>query len=83
MWTLGKQTRVCLDHFVDMEPTSNNPYPTLNLGYKNDKRVENITGQSKRRRLTYKEKPSSSHTSIPNAILTAKSDTSQMFLILC
>ena len=27
------QSRVCSSHFVDGEPTPENPYPTKNLGY--------------------------------------------------
>ena len=57
LWTPGKQARVCSSHFVDMEPTKINAYPTLNLGYANDIKVQNITGETKRRRLVYKENP--------------------------
>lgn len=32
-WVPATCSRICSDHFVDGEPTHNNPYPSLNLGY--------------------------------------------------
>ncbi|KAH3816543.1 hypothetical protein DPMN_118060 [Dreissena polymorpha] len=33
LWTPGKDSRVCSNHFVEGQPTVQNPLPTLNLGY--------------------------------------------------
>ena len=33
LWTPGSKSRICSSHFVDGEPTAENPHPTLNLGY--------------------------------------------------
>ncbi|XP_052271522.1 uncharacterized protein LOC127872201 [Dreissena polymorpha] len=33
LWSPGKDSRVCSDHFTDGEPTKNNPLPTVSMGY--------------------------------------------------
>ena len=55
-WTPGKQARVCSAHFVDNKPTTLNPYPVLNLGYNDSRKINNIIGKSTRRSLHYKNK---------------------------
>ena len=35
LWAPGPKSRICWSHFVDGEPTAENPHPTLNLGYPN------------------------------------------------
>ena len=43
LWTPGPKSRIYSSHFVDGEPTAENPHPTLNLGYPNfEKRVQVI-----------------------------------------
>lgn len=32
-WEPKAHDRICSKHFVDGQPTTNNPYPTLHLGY--------------------------------------------------
>ena len=32
-WEPGSSDRVCSIHFVDEQPSANNPYPTVNMGY--------------------------------------------------
>ena len=39
-WEPCKSDRVCSDHFVDKEPTAENPEPTQNLGYEKQLRVK-------------------------------------------
>ena len=67
LWSPGKQTRVCSIHFVNSKPTKDNPYPTLKMGYDDEKRIEQITGKTKRRRLTYKENVSFHSTYLTNS----------------
>ena len=55
LWSPSKDMRVCSKHFIDGEPTSNNPYPTEHLGYDSRRRVQNITPCSKRRKLYHLE----------------------------
>ena len=33
LWEPSKDSRVCPKHFIDREPSNENPYPTRNLGY--------------------------------------------------
>ena len=33
LWSPPKDSRICSNHFTDGEPTVDNPYPTLNMGY--------------------------------------------------
>lgn len=33
VWKPNKSSRVCSNHFVDLKPTEENPYPALHLGY--------------------------------------------------
>ena len=35
VWQSNKNSRVCSKHFVDLEPSTANPNPTLNCGYQN------------------------------------------------
>ena len=57
LWTPGKQARVCSAHFPDKEPTDENPFPVLNLGYNSKKVVCKIV-PSARRQLSYKSRSS-------------------------
>ncbi|KAK3088554.1 hypothetical protein FSP39_020520 [Pinctada imbricata] len=44
LWSPSKDSRICSNHFIDGQPTVDNPYPTLNLGYDGYKdRVRRIT----------------------------------------
>ncbi|XP_052284007.1 uncharacterized protein LOC127880705 [Dreissena polymorpha] len=44
LWSPGKDSRVCSDHFTDGEPTINNPLPTVSMGYNEaEKRVKRMT----------------------------------------
>ena len=45
--------RVCSKHFPDGEPTYQNPYPTLELGYDSSKRENLISPKPRRRILSY------------------------------
>ena len=51
-WTPGKQSRVCSKHFIDGKPTSDNPFPTLHLGYNSTSLTNKICKQP-RRKLHY------------------------------
>ena len=33
IWNPNLDSRVCSEHFVDLGPSENNPYPALKLGY--------------------------------------------------
>ena len=51
LWTPGPKSRIYSSHFVDGEPTAENPHPTLNLGYPNfEKRVQAILGKKRKTR---------------------------------
>jgi len=43
LWSPSKDSRVCSRHFVEKQPTLQNPLPTLNMGYDGaDKRVKRM-----------------------------------------
>ena len=49
----SKDMRVCSWHFAYGEPTTDNPFPTENLGYDSARRAKNIVPSSKRRKLIH------------------------------
>ena len=52
LWAPGPKSRICSSHFVDGEPTEENPHTTLNLGYPNfEKRVQAILGKKGKQEL--------------------------------
>ena len=54
IWAPGKKSRVCSLHFVDGEPTSANPYPTLYLGYPNcEQRAIKTIGMKRKSRNSF------------------------------
>ena len=53
LWTIGKKERVCSIHFIDGEPSSENPFPTLHLGYRSSPRARKLNSDSSRRKLKY------------------------------
>ncbi|XP_065666922.1 uncharacterized protein LOC124813812 isoform X2 [Hydra vulgaris] len=46
---IGANHRVCSQHFVDSEPSIENPYPIINLGYDSSKKVRTILPAPSRR----------------------------------
>ena len=53
LWTPGPKSRICSSHFVDGEPTEENPHPTLNLGYPNfEKSMQAILGKKRKTRTS-------------------------------
>ena len=46
--------RVCSSHFVDGQPTFQNPYPVLNIGYNADEKLKKLNPESSRRKLEFK-----------------------------
>ena len=53
LWTPGPKSRICSSHFVDGEPTAENPHPTLNLGYPDfEKKVQAILGKKRKTRTS-------------------------------
>lgn len=46
--------RVCSHHFIDKEPTYQNPYPTINMGYDTSSKLRRINTDGSRRKLEYK-----------------------------
>lgn len=53
LWTVHPKQRVCSIHFVDGEPTSKNPLPTLRMGYHSSPRAKKVSYSSTRRSLNY------------------------------
>ena len=53
MMKVRPKQRVCSIHFVEREPTHENPYPTLNLGYHASPRVKKFLSTGSRRKLKY------------------------------
>ena len=53
LWTIGEKERVCSIHFIDGEPSSENPFPTLHLGYRSSPRARKLNSDSSRRKLKY------------------------------
>ena len=37
-----KYNKVCSVHFIDREPSKNNPYPTKRLGYESSSKIKNV-----------------------------------------
>ena len=64
LWQPRHSDRVCSLHFVDGIPTCENPYPSLNLGYSNDKPV------LKRRQLFRKPLEEKAKSTISSATVT-------------
>ena len=40
LWDPSKDSRICSLHFVDGKPTTENPYPSLSLGYESNHRIK-------------------------------------------
>lgn len=55
LWTVGVKQRVCSEHFIDSEPTLENPVPILHMGYHSSPRARkmNLTTTNSRRQLKY------------------------------
>ena len=68
LWSPRKQSRVCSLHFVSGEPSTDDPYPTEELGYNAENKIKSIVGS--RRRLSY-----SSSTSLSSNINTTSSSS--------
>ena len=47
-----KYNKVCSAHFIDREPSKNNPYPTKYLGYESSSKIKNVA--AKMRSLEYR-----------------------------
>ena len=45
--------RVCSIHFIDGEPTYENPLPTLKLNYDSSERLKRLNDEGRRRKLTF------------------------------
>ena len=52
LWSPSKDSRVCLDHFKDGEPTEQNPLPSINLGYDADRKFNVLNPKPRRRKLS-------------------------------
>ena len=53
IWTPGKKSRICSVHFIDGEPTKENPHPTLSLGYAGaEERVSKLLGKKRKTRTS-------------------------------
>lgn len=71
LWSPRKQSRMCSMHFENDQPTSDNPYPTLNLGYDASRKVKSIVPS--RRKLSYRgtqREMSGTSDDDPNLIIT-------------
>ena len=53
LWSVGVKQRVCSKHFIDGEPTYENPAPTSNLGYDSEKKAQRQSLINSRRTLKY------------------------------
>lgn len=49
LWSPSKDSRVCSEHFADGRPTTQNPFPTKNLGYDSSRRELFVSPSCKRR----------------------------------
>ena len=56
LWEPSKDSRVCSKHFIDGEPSNENPYPTRNLGYDATKRTLFLSPPSTKRKSVLTEK---------------------------
>ena len=56
LWEPSKDSRVCSKHFIDGEPSNENPYPTRNLGYDATKRTLFFSPPSTKRKSVLTEK---------------------------
>ena len=73
LWTIGSKQRICSQHFIDGEPTEENPYPTLNLGYHSSPRAKQVLNVPKRRKLSYGDISISQSSSLPEADISSAS----------
>ncbi|XP_047137793.1 uncharacterized protein LOC124814300 [Hydra vulgaris] len=72
---IGANHRVCSKHFVDSEPSVENPYPIINLGYDSSKKIKTIlTAQSLRSQVNKKLELNCD--SLPSCALQSSSATS-------
>ena len=52
LWTRGPKSRIYSSHFMDGEPTAENPHPSLNPGYPNfELRVKTILAKKGKQEL--------------------------------
>ena len=56
LWEPSKDSRVWSKHFIDGEPSNENPYPTRNLGYDATKRTLFLSPPSTKRKSVLTEK---------------------------
>ena len=56
IWEQSKDSRVCWKHFIDAEPSNENPYPTINLGYDASKKTLFLSPPSNKRKSVITEK---------------------------
>ena len=57
LWKPSKDSRVCSFHFIDGEPTTHNPNPTIKLGYDSVKRSLMFSPSVDERKRTTENSP--------------------------
>ena len=75
LWTVSVKQRICSKHFVDKEPTYENPAPTLNLGYDSERKAKRQNLVNSRKVLEFQSTETSTVVSSSSTTLHATTHT--------